>query len=116
MNGFSSIRTTSVEEKGERRWSIHFSVPLSSPYYREHFEAFHLLPAVAEIDIAVLEAGRLLDRSLSVIKIRKTKFTRPILPDVAMVLTLDASREGVVSFSYADEEGSSYSSGNLEVR
>ncbi len=115
MNGFSSVNISNIEETGEGKWAIHFSIPLSSPYYREHFEAFHLLPAVAEIDIAAIEAGRLLTRKLSVSKIKKTKFTRPITPETKMVLALDLAKENSLSFKYSDEDGNSYSSGTLEV-
>ena len=116
MSGFSTVNISEVEKTGERVWKVCFSVPLSSPYYSGHFDSFHLLPAVAEIDIAVRQASLLAERRLTVARIRRTKFTRPIEPDRRMVLTLDLSKENLLSFSYHDAAGNSCSFGNLEVR
>ena len=99
MNGFDSVVVNEKKETGPGKWEIRLSVPASSPYFKGHFPSFHLLPAVATVDIVALLSSDILGRKISVTSISRTKFTSPLLPDEEAALSLDLSRSGSVVFS-----------------
>lgn len=98
MNGFDSVLIKEQEERAPGKWAFKLSIPSSSPYFKGHFPDFHLLPAVATVDIVTLLASGLLGKSVFITSISRTKFTSPLLPEEEAVFTLDLSRAGVISF------------------
>lgn len=109
--GFESVDFSNREKVSGGRWRFSFVVPESSPYFKEHFESFRLLPAVAEIDIAVRCASGVLERDISVTALKKTKFISPVLPGSKMILELDFRSGGSIGFTFFTEKGDKASFG-----
>ena len=116
MDGYIGTEIFDVNEKGICVWAIAFTVHKSSTYFHEHFVSFHLLPAVAEIDIVVKSARKLSGKCIDVISIAKTKFAKPIQPDIHLVLNIDMHIDGIISFTYKGIDGSLYSAGKIGYR
>lgn len=105
MNGYDSVVIGSVEKVGSDSYDILLTIPGSASYFDGHFDAFQLLPAVGEIDIISNVSGRVLGRSLEIVKINRTKFSKPVRPDMPIRLKLDFSKPGLLSFTYLTAEG-----------
>ena len=83
--------------------------PSTSGFYDGHFPEFKLLPAVAQVDMALRLARNFLDVPKALSKIHRTKFAGPILPDVPVILNVMYNEDSAkVSFNYtlADDEES----------
>ena len=114
MDGYKGVSIFSIETESEGRYSARLSVSSDSSYYHDHFPSFRLLPAVAEIDIVVLTAERILGKEIKVSSITKTKFTKPIVPDSDLeLLLLDFNASGVIRFSFRLVSGDECSSGRI---
>ncbi len=113
MDGYKGVSIFSIEAESEGRYSARLSVSSDSSYYHDHFPSFRLLPAVAEIDIVVLTAERILGKEIKVSSITKTKFTKPIVPDSDLELLLDFNASGVIRFSFRLVSGEECSSGRI---
>ena len=113
MDGYIGTEILKTDAAENNVWNVLLIVHASSAYFHEHFEAFHLLPAVAEIDIVIKTIDKLIGRTLEVSSITKTKFTLPIRPETKLILHIDMQHAGIVSFSYKGEDGSIYSSGKI---
>ena len=75
--------------------------PTTSGYYDGHFPEFKLLPAVAQVDMALRLARNFLDAPKALLKIHRTKFAGPILPEVPVILNVKYDAEAAkVSFNY----------------
>ena len=113
MDGYKGVSIFSIEAESEGRYSARLSVSSDSSYYHDHFPSFRLLPAVAEIDIVVLTAERILGKEIKVSSVTKTKFTKPIVPDSDLELLLDFNASGVIRFSFRLGSGEECSSGRI---
>lgn len=113
MDGYKGVSIFSIEAESEGRYAARLSVSSDSSYYHDHFPSFRLLPAVAEIDIVVLTAERILGKEIKVSSITKTKFTKPIVPDSNLELHLDFNGSGVIRFSFRLVSGEECSSGRI---
>ncbi len=113
MDGYKGVSIFSIETASDGRYSARLSVGAGSSYYHDHFPSFRLLPAVAEIDIVVLTAERILGTELNVSSISKTKFTKPIVPDSDLELLLDFNASGIIRFSFRLGSGEECSSGRI---
>ncbi|WP_297700865.1 AMP-binding protein [uncultured Fibrobacter sp.] len=88
--------------------------PETSDFYSGHFPTFKLLPAVAQVDMAVMFGHALLGTSQTVQRIQRTKFSYPILPGVPAILEMTYKAETAkLAFSYTLEEGRALSGGTL---
>ena len=88
--------------------------PETSDFYSGHFPTFKLLPAVAQVDMAVMLGHALLGTSQTVQRIQRTKFSYPILPGVPAILEMTYKAETAkLAFSYTLEEGRALSGGTL---
>jgi len=114
MAGFDSVTLRERREEGEGICSFIFSVPPESTYFKDHFESFRILPAVAEIDIAVNFASMILGKRPEVTEIRNAKLKKPIFPSKEIKCTLNLSEEGKMSFSFRSEKGTLLSEGSME--
>ena len=115
MDGFSGVEINSIASSGTKH-EVRLSVSHESTYYHEHFASFRLLPAVAEIDIVALLAGRILGKEIEVLSITKTKFTKLIVPDSSLILTLDMGKPGIIAFRFSLDDGAECSSGRIGYR
>ncbi|MDR1759522.1 MAG: AMP-binding protein [Fibrobacter sp.] len=97
----------------EDKMEVLLTVPKSSDYYDGHFNEFHLLPAVVQIDLAIRFSHEYLQSSLRFSKISRVKFVKPVLPDTPICLEASYSREkGKITFNYlCPESRALFSSG-----
>lgn len=103
-----------VAMEGERLLlTLHFDAGCT--WFQGHFPSFPLLPAVAQIGIAIGEAARRLGMGDSVARMPRLKFTSPIRPGSLIELSLAGdSATGTLSFSYDDPDGGqNHSSGKI---
>lgn len=98
--------------------AIVFSVPATSSYFDGHFPGFPLLPAVAQVTIAVQLAHQCFGTPLAPAGIRKMKFTSMIFPDKKVRLSLRLGTEGrslSVRLEDADNPHSLHSQGTVRL-
>ena len=82
-------------------WTGKILFPSTSDYYDGHFPEFKLLPAVVQVDMVLRIARNFLDVPKALLKIHRTKFAGPILPDVPVILNVKYDAESAkVSFTY----------------
>ncbi|MBQ6905037.1 MAG: acyl-CoA synthetase, partial [Spirochaetia bacterium] len=101
-----------VKEQEENKVAVTFAAPESCDFYDGHFPERKFLPAVAQFHIAVKVAEQYFKVEIPLVETRRIKFSHPILPEKAMVLTItcEGSR---LQFSYCDETGKEYSRGTF---
>ncbi len=98
---------------GEDKMEVLLTVPKSSDYYDGHFNEFHLLPAVVQIDLVIRFSHEYLQSSLRFSRASRVKFVKPILPDTPVCLDVSYLREkGKITFNYlCPETRAPFSSG-----
>ena len=101
-----------IKEQDENKVAVTFAAPESCDFYDGHFPERKFLPAVAQFHIAVKVAEQYFKVEIPQVETRRIKFSHPILPEKAMVLTItcEGSR---LQFSYCDETGKEYSRGTF---
>ena len=101
-----------IKEQEENKVAVTFAAPESCDFYDGHFPERKFLPAVAQFHIAVKVAEQYFKVEIPLVETRRIKFSHPILPEKAMVLTItcEGSR---LQFSYCDETGKEYSRGTF---
>ena len=117
-----------VLEQSAEKAVLEFSIPEDSDYFNEHFPELKVLPAIAQIELAVRFANRFLKSSLYVKKSKRMKFSSLVRPDTPLRLELSmAAMSGVkasaasgtetpqlVTFTYSSPDGSIvYSTGTF---
>jgi acyl-coenzyme A synthetase/AMP-(fatty) acid ligase/3-hydroxymyristoyl/3-hydroxydecanoyl-(acyl carrier protein) dehydratase len=106
-----------TENAGELTGAAELFIPAECEYYDGHFPRFKLLPAVAQFELAVRLGAHFFGTSLLVKKTRRIKFSTPIFPNTAVVMTLNYNREASsLSFKIrgaAGEEDTIYAGGTL---
>ena len=113
MDGYIGTEILKTDNAENNVWDVLLIVHASSAYFHEHFEEFHLLPAIAEVDIVIKTINKLVGKTLEVSSITKTKFTLPIRPETKLILHIDMRNTGTILFSYKAEDGRMYSSGKI---
>lgn len=74
--------------------TVIFSVPATSVYFDGHFPSFPILPAVAQVTIALKLAKQYLGITAIPCGIRKMKFSNMIMPEQRIRLTMKISDDG----------------------
>ena len=113
-----AIENEKVLSRGENSVSLEFTVPASCDFFDGHFPQFKLLPAVGQFEIITRFSTKYLDVSRFVQKIKRVKFSSPILPDTTAMLDLsfDETRQ-IVSFAMKSaDDGRIFSSGTFAVQ
>jgi uncharacterized membrane protein len=112
-SGFDSLDNVTVMEKTEYSVDLGFSIPDTSPYFNGHFPDFPILPAVAQMEIALRFASRYLGTGVGVSEIRRIKFTVFVRPFTPLRLKL-VKTENTLSFNIRSPEGETvYSTGTV---
>jgi len=102
-----------IIQKTETSVSLEFSIPDTSPYFDGHFPGFPILPAVAQVELALRFASKYFGTSIGVSEIRKIKFSNLIRPFNPLVLTID-KKEKNISFKINSPSGETvYSRGTM---
>ncbi len=113
-----SIGNEKILSKTESRITLEFMIPATSDFFDGHFPHFKLLPAVGQFEIITRFSNKYFGSSRNTPKIRRIKFSSPILPDTTVNLELSYVEEKkTVSFVMRDaaNEKRTYSSGIFSV-
>ena len=111
--GFGALDGARVIEKTENSIVLEFSVPPASPYFDGHFPDMPILPAVAQVELALRFAAERLGTGIDVSEIRRIKFSGPVLPGKPCHLRLEKNKQKL-SFNVCSPGGETvYSSGTL---
>ena len=112
------IENEKVLARGENSVSLEFAVPASCDFFDGHFPQFKLLPAVGQFEIITRFATKYLGVSRFVQKIKRVKFSSPILPNTIACLELDFDQnKQIVSFIMKSADGGRvFSSGTFAVQ
>lgn len=95
-----NIENEEILAKNEGSVSLKMVIPSSSDFFDGHFPEFKLFPAVAQVEIVTRFANKYFGTKRSVSKIKRFKFTSPLLPDSTVQLDLSFKREkNLVSFT-----------------
>lgn len=102
-----------VNERTENHLEISFTLSAGSDFFDGHFPEFKLLPAVAQFEIVTRFSKKYFNTDRGVEKIRRMKFSSPILPGTRLLLVLDfAEEKNQVTFTLSDAKGGQvYSNG-----
>lgn len=98
--------------------TVIFSVPASSVYFDGHFPSFPLLPAVAQVTIALKLAKRYLGITTTPRRIRKMKFSNMITPEQSVRLTMKVSDDGknmAIKMENPSSPRQIYSQGTIKI-
>jgi acyl-coenzyme A synthetase/AMP-(fatty) acid ligase len=106
-----------ILEQSAVKAALEFSVLPESDYFNEHFPAMKILPAVAQFELAVRFASRLLGTPPQARRAKRLKFSALVRPNTPLRLELSKSGEPPqVSFSFTSPDGGTvYSSGAFEI-
>ena len=117
--GFKSLDGVKIIEKTENSVTLEFRVPASSPYYNGHFPEAPILPAVAQIELALRFAAEHLGTGIDVREIKRIKFSDRVLPNRPHFLRLERNDSNLSFrlFSPGVDSGETiYSSGTLIMK
>lgn len=87
-------------EVGPDHALIHLRAPEDLDYFKGHFTGIPLLPGVVQVHWAVQKTQEILEFADQPSKIEKLKFKQFIFPNMPVVLKLEKTKPGKVSFSY----------------
>ena len=121
LPGFKSLEKIKLVEKTENSVTLEFSVPAASPYYDGHFPDFPILPALAQMEMAVRLAAEYLGTSIDIAEIKRIKFSNLVKPGKIHTIRLEKG-EKTLSFKVFSPERNSadskavFSSGTVVMR
>lgn len=113
------IRDERVLARDESHVELELVVPAESDFFDGHFPQYKLLPAVGQFQIITRLARKYFGTEASVLRIRRIKFSSPILPDTKIRLAMSLNgRKDSVTYTVRDasDAGRSYSTGSFSVR
>ncbi len=113
-----SLYTLHKKEVRENLATIEFSVPASSSYFDGHFPNFPILPAVAQVTIALDLAKQCFNTSSAPLEVKKFKFSNMIFPEKEVKLTIEISEDGQnlrVRMEDPDNSNIIYSQGTIKM-
>ena len=113
--GFSNLNGVRLIGKSEDTVVVEFSIPPGNLYFDGHFPDFSLLPALAQIELAVRFSSLHFGTGVHVRDMRRVKFTRYIRPDVPLRLKLKKDEENISFKILSPGEDEVYSTGNLTI-
>lgn len=103
------------QEEGAVLLEVH--IPETCDFFDGHFPEIHLVPAVAQIDMAMHFCKKYFGTRCAMDSAKRLKFTSPVKPETTLHFSLKYNAEkGMVTYKLtsADEE-KAYSSGNFAV-
>lgn len=100
----SSQPTVRAVRRSGAQAELDLFIPGALEFFPDHFPRLAILPGVVQIDWAVTLARAHLDVRGVFRGMRNIKFVNPVMPDTALVLALDHSTPGELSFRYRRAE------------
>ncbi|MCH5290486.1 MAG: hydroxymyristoyl-ACP dehydratase [Treponema sp.] len=116
-NNHAVINETVISQS-ETDIKLEVLVPADCDFFDGHFPQFHLLPAVGQFEIVTRFAKKYFKTQRYVPRIRRIKFSAPIIPDTTIHLEMSYNAEKrSVTFTISDavEKDRMYSTGAFEV-
>jgi acyl-coenzyme A synthetase/AMP-(fatty) acid ligase/uncharacterized membrane protein len=105
--------TGTMLEQSPGGGSFELTVPEDSPYFDGHFSGFKLLPAVAQVELA-LNCASLLFGPAVMTGAKRIKFSNAVFPGARIRIKTDY-HQGLLRFSVSSPDGRPYSSGTLNL-
>lgn len=92
-------------------------IPETCDFFNGHFPEIHLVPAVAQIDMAVHFCKKYFGTECAMVGAKRLKFTSPVKPNTALHFSLKYSPEkSMVAYKLTSaDETKGYSNGNFVV-
>lgn len=101
-------------ETSQNKVIVELIVPEASDFFNGHFDEFHLLPAVVQVDLIMNFAHQYLNAPTSMQRILRTKFMNPIFPDTPFVVEIEYDTEKFrLKFNIATKDGKKCSNGSI---
>ena len=92
-----------------------FSFAASEPTFAGHFPQQPILPGVFQLEMTRLACERVTNRCLEIEKIKKAKFTRPILPEEEISLSVKVRSHNDTYHAKAAISVSDHQAGRIEL-
>ena len=114
INGFNSLNNTEkIIEKTENKVSMILEMRENNPYFDGHFPGFPILPAVAQMELAVRFASRFFGTDTAISQIKRMKFVNPIYPPISILLIIEI-KDNTLNFNISSSDGViAYSTGTV---
>ncbi len=97
------IRNERVISRGDASVELELDIPADSDFFDGHFPQYRLLPAVGQFALIARFARKYFGIESFIPKIRRMKFSSPILPGSTVLLSLQLDKgKQAVSFSLLD--------------
>ncbi|MDO6993016.1 3-hydroxyacyl-ACP dehydratase [Brachyspira innocens] len=114
MDNYIDNKDYKIEEKTSDMFRVKIFIDERMPYFDGHFENFKLLPAIAQVKIALDICKSIFSRNFSVSKLLKLKFVNMIFPNT--IITLECyCLNNTLSFKMYDED-KKYSDGKIYLK
>ena len=88
-------------------------IPADHPSFEGHFPGHPIFPAVAQLDLVLDHLQSLMQRSLTLMEIKKAKFPAPITPGIQVHLALKIQDHMVFWQIFGEQK--TYSQGTIYV-
>ena len=94
---------------------VELYIPSHSAYFDGHFEGYKLLPAAAQLFIAVKLSHKYLGVGALIRSAKRLKFLRPVLPDIPVRVCMERNAQnGIVVYTFKSPDGTGiFSSGTF---
>ena len=113
ISGFNSLDAETILEKNENKVSMILEMRESNPYFDGHFPGFPILPAVAQMELAVRFGSRFFGTGTAVSQIKRMKFSNPIHPPLSILLIIEKKND-TLNFNISSSDGRiAYSMGTV---
>ncbi len=108
---YSDIANYTIDEHTQDMFKVKLFIGENLPYFDGHFENFKLLPAIAQVKIAVDISKNIFNRDFNINRLLKLKFVNMIFPNTNVTLECHCLNN-ILSFKIYDED-KKYSDGKL---
>lgn len=100
---------------GHNKFRITFKANKHLPFFEGHFPQWPILPGVAQLNLAIIEANRYLKTSVDVIGVSNLKFMSIIRPETTLVMAcvFDPEKFNLKFVISSEDETRRYSSGTI---
>ena len=81
-----------------------FFIDKNFPAFEGHFPGMPLLPAIAQIEIALFCIRDILNKNVSILEIKKSKFIKPVLADSEISVLISENTAACCHITIKDEK------------
>ncbi|WP_318662955.1 hydroxymyristoyl-ACP dehydratase [Treponema sp.] len=111
------IPAEKIVSQAENEVVLEVHIPETCDFFDGHFPEIHLVPAVAQIDMAMHFCNKYFGTRCAMDSSKRLKFTLPVKPETTLHFGFKYSPEkGMISYKLTSSDGlKAYSSGNIAV-